>query len=64
MAIVHPIVTDSIDRIHDPGASLVVLIAMIILFVGAANFMGRLFGNREMITSRTEASLHPLDGGT
>jgi hypothetical protein len=44
MAIVQPIGTGQIDRIEGSGASLVILIAMIILFGGTAYFMGRLYG--------------------
>ena len=41
MAIVQPIGTGSIDRVEGSGASMVILIAMIILFGGAAYFTGR-----------------------
>jgi hypothetical protein len=44
MAIVQPIGTGSIDRIEGGGGTLVVLIAMIILFAGATYFTGRLYG--------------------
>jgi hypothetical protein len=49
MAIVQPIGTGSIDRIEGNGASMVILIAMIILFSGAAYFTGRLYGKAGMI---------------
>ena len=42
MAIVQPIGTGQIDRVEGSGASMVILIAMIILFGGAAYFTGRL----------------------
>jgi hypothetical protein len=44
MAIVQPIGTGSIDRIEGGGGTMVVLIAMIILFAGATYFTGRLYG--------------------
>jgi hypothetical protein len=50
MAIVQPIGTGTIDRVEGGGASLVILIAMIILFGGAAYFTGRLYGKAGMIT--------------
>ena len=50
MAIVQPIGTGQIDRIEGSGASMVILIAMIILFGGAAYFTGRLYGKAGMIT--------------
>jgi hypothetical protein len=49
MAIVQPIGTGSIDRIEGSGASMVILIAMVILFGGAAYFTGRLYGKAGMI---------------
>jgi hypothetical protein len=49
MAIVNPIGTGSIDRIEGSGASMVILIAMVILFGGAAYFTGRLYGKAGMI---------------
>jgi hypothetical protein len=49
MAIVNPIGTGQIDRVEGSGASLVILIAMIILFGGAAYFTGRLYGKTGMI---------------
>jgi hypothetical protein len=49
MAIVQPIGTGSIDRVEGSGASMVILIAMIILFGGAAYFTGRLYGKAGMI---------------
>jgi hypothetical protein len=45
MAIVQPIGTGSIDRIEGGGASMVILIAMVILFGSAAYFTGRLYHN-------------------
>jgi hypothetical protein len=50
MAIVQPMGTGQIDRIEGSGASMVILIAMIILFGGAAYFTGRLYGKAGMIT--------------
>jgi hypothetical protein len=44
MAIVQPIATGSIDRIEGGGGTMVVLVAMIILFAGATYFTGRLYG--------------------
>jgi hypothetical protein len=49
MAIVQPIGTGQIDRVEGSGASFVILIAMIILFGGAAYFTGRLYGKTGMI---------------
>jgi len=49
MAIVNPIGTGSIDRVEGSGASMVILVAMIILFGGAAYFTGRLYGKAGMI---------------
>lgn len=49
MAIVNPIGTGQIDRVEGSGASLVILIAMIILFGAAAYFTGRLYGKAGMI---------------
>jgi hypothetical protein len=49
MTIVQPIGTGSIDRIEGNGASMVILVAMIILFSGAAYFTGRLYGKAGMI---------------
>ncbi|HUB64545.1 MAG TPA: hypothetical protein VL996_08905 [Methylocella sp.] len=49
MAIVQPIGTGQIDRIEGSGASMVILIAMIILFGAAAYFTGRLYGKAGMI---------------
>ena len=42
--------TGTIDRVEGSGASMVILIAMIILFGGAAYFTGRLYGKAGMIT--------------
>ena len=50
MAIVQPIGTGTIDRVEGGGASMVILIAMVILFGGAAYFTGRLYGKAGMIT--------------
>lgn len=47
--IVKEIGTGSIDRVEGSGASMVILIAMIILFSGAAYFTGRLYGKAGMI---------------
>ncbi len=44
-----PIGTGQIDRIEGSGASMVILIAMIILFGAAAYFTGRLYGMAGMI---------------
>jgi hypothetical protein len=44
MAIVQPIGTGSIDRIEGGGGTMVVLVAMVILFAGATYFTGRLYG--------------------
>jgi hypothetical protein len=41
MAIVQPIGTGSIDRIEGSTSSMVILVAMIILFGGATYFTGR-----------------------
>jgi hypothetical protein len=41
MAIVQPIGTGSIDRIEGGGGTMVVLIAMVILFAGATYFTAR-----------------------
>jgi hypothetical protein len=49
MAIVQPIGTGTIDRVEGSGASMVILVAMIILFAGAAYFTGRLYGKAGMI---------------
>jgi len=48
MAIVNP-TGSSIDVSEGSGASLVILIAMIIVFSGAAYFTGRLYGRNGMI---------------
>lgn len=48
--IVKDVGTGTIDRVEGSGASLVILIAMIILFSGAAYFTGRLYGKAGMIT--------------
>jgi len=47
--IVKEIGTGSIDRAEGSGGSLVILIAMVILFAGAAYFTGRLYGRTGMI---------------
>ncbi len=47
--IVKEIGTGTIDRVEGSGASMVILIAMIILFGGAAYFTGRLYGKAGMI---------------
>jgi hypothetical protein len=44
MAIVQPIGTGTIDRIEGGGGTLVVLVAMVILFAAATYFTGRLYG--------------------
>jgi hypothetical protein len=49
MAIVQPIGVGTIDRIEGGGASLVVLVAMVILFGAAAYFTGRLYGTPGML---------------
>ncbi|HET6379392.1 MAG TPA: hypothetical protein VFG05_13960 [Methylocella sp.] len=48
MAIELPIGTGQIDRVEGSGASLVILIAMVILFGAAAYFTGRLYGKAGM----------------
>ncbi len=48
--IVKEIGTGQIDRVEGTGASLVILIAMIILFGAAAYFTGRLYGKVGMYT--------------
>jgi hypothetical protein len=48
--IVKEIGTGQIDRVEGTGGSLVVLIAMIILFGAAAYFTGRLYGQMGLIT--------------
>ncbi|MGB6175607.1 MAG: hypothetical protein WBF43_04545 [Methylocella sp.] len=50
MAIVQPIGTGSIDRIEGGGGTMVVLIAMVILFGAATYFTGRLYGQAGYIT--------------
>ncbi len=50
MAIVQPIGTGTIDRIEGSGGTMVVLIAMIILFAAATYFTGRLYGQAGYIT--------------
>ena len=47
--IVKEIGTGTIDRVEGSGASMVILIAMIILFGWAAYFTGRLYGKAGMI---------------
>jgi hypothetical protein len=49
MAIVQPIGTGSIDRIEGSTSSMVILVAMIILFGGATYFTGRLYGKAGLI---------------
>ncbi len=49
MAIVQPIGTGQIDRVEGSGASMVILIAMVLLFGAAAYFTGRLYGKAGMI---------------
>jgi hypothetical protein len=49
MAIVNPTMGGSIDTIEGSGPSLVILIAMIIIFSAAAFFTGRLYGRTGMI---------------
>ncbi len=44
MAIVQPIGVGTIDRIEGGGGTMVVLIAMIILFAAATYFTGSLYG--------------------
>ena len=48
--IVREIGTKQIDRVEGTGGSLVVLIAMLILFGAAAYFTGRLYGKVGMYT--------------
>jgi hypothetical protein len=49
MAVVTSAGTGAINATEGSGASLVILIAMIILFGGAAYFTGRLYGKTGMI---------------
>lgn len=49
MAIVNPTAGGSIDTFEGSGPSLVILIAMIIIFGGAAYFTGQLYGKPGMI---------------
>ncbi|QBR71663.1 hypothetical protein CU048_10655 [Beijerinckiaceae bacterium] len=49
MAVVNSAATSSIGATEGSGASLVILIAMIILFGTAAYFTGRLYGRTGMI---------------
>ena len=49
MATVNPTMGGSIDTIEGSGPSLVILIAMIIIFSAAAFFTGRLYGRTGMI---------------
>jgi hypothetical protein len=49
MAVVNPIGTGQIDTAEGSGASMVILIAMVILFGAAAYFTGRLYGRNGMI---------------
>jgi hypothetical protein len=44
MAIVQPVGVGTIDRIEGGGGTMVILIAMIILFGAATYFTGRLYG--------------------
>lgn len=48
--IVKEIGTGQIDRVEGSGASMVILIAMLILFGAAAYFTGRLYGKVGMYT--------------
>jgi uncharacterized membrane protein len=49
MAVVTSAGTGAINAVEESGASLVILIAMVILFGGAAYFTGRLYGRTGMI---------------
>ena len=49
MAVVTSAGTGAINAIEGSGASLVILIAMVVLFGGAAYFTGRLYGRTGMI---------------
>ena len=49
MAVVTSAGTGAINAAEGSGASLVILIAMLILFSGAAYFTGRLYGRAGMI---------------
>ena len=49
MAVVTSAGTGAINTVEGSGASLVILIAMVILFGGAAYFTGRLYGRTGMI---------------
>jgi hypothetical protein len=49
--IVKEVGTGQIDRVEGTGGSLVVLVAMIILFGAAAYFTGRLYGKVGMYTT-------------
>ena len=51
MAVVTSAGTGAINAVEGSAASLVILIAMIILFSGAAYFTGRLYGRRGMIAA-------------
>ncbi len=48
--IVKEIATGQIDRVEGSGGSMVVLLAMVILFGAAAYFTGRLYGQAGLIT--------------
>ncbi|HEX3496823.1 MAG TPA: hypothetical protein VHT02_06570 [Methylocella sp.] len=50
MAIVQPVGVGTIDRIEGGSGTMVVLIAMIILFGAATYFTGRLYGKAGYIT--------------
>jgi hypothetical protein len=50
MAIVQPIGVGTIDRIEGGGGTMVILVAMIILFGAATYFTGRLYGTVGMVS--------------
>jgi hypothetical protein len=50
MAIVQPVGVGTIDRIEGGSGTMVILIAMIILFGAATYFTGRLYGKAGYIT--------------
>jgi hypothetical protein len=50
MAIVQPIGVGSIDRIEGGGGTMVVLVAMLLLFGAATYFTGSLYGKAGYIT--------------
>jgi hypothetical protein len=49
MAVVTSAATGAINATEGSGASMIILLAMVILFAGAAYFTGRLYGRTGMI---------------